>query len=261
MKAGISTANLFLREFNEEAISLLSSWGIQTAEVFFTTFSEYDPSFAKLLKERKGSLDINSVHVLNTQFEPQLFQNHPRVRGDAYMWLEKAMESAKLLGAKYYTFHGIARIKRSFHEDFDRFGRIAEIREFCKKFDIELCLENVEWAMYNRPSVFTEIKKRCEGLKGVLDIKQARISGYDYFEYLKEMGGDIAHVHVSDIDDMGHMRLPGQGTFDFPLLIKRLKDVGFDGALIIENYQDNFKEIGELKRSCEFLAEQIQRFG
>lgn len=261
MKIGISTASLFLRRNNEDALSLLDEWGVACAEVFLTSFSEYEPQFARLLCERKGRVKIHSVHVLNTQFEPQLYAVHPRVKGDAFGWLEKAMRSAEILGAGSYTFHGIARIKRTFRENFAGTGeRTQEIFEFCKRFGVTLCYENVEWAFYNRPGVFRELKARCPQLEGVLDIKQARISGYPYADYLEEMGGSLSHVHVSDVDEAGRMCLPGRGKFDFDELFSRLRGTGFDGAVLIESYQDDYRDIAELKASYEYLAEKAEKY-
>ena len=99
MRTGISTASLFSRKNNEEALPLLDAMGVRTAEVFLTSFSEYDGKFGELLASRKGKVNVHSVHVLNTQFEPQLFSDHSRVKGDAFSWLGKAMETARALGA------------------------------------------------------------------------------------------------------------------------------------------------------------------
>lgn len=261
MKAGISTATLFRRLYNEDALALFHEWGIQTAEVFYTSFCEYEPSFSQMLLPKKGDLNVSSFHVLNTQFEPQLYNDHPRTKADAFGWLEKALVSAQILGAKSYTFHGIARLKRTFKEDIPRVAeRTEEIAQFCQKFGISLCYENVEWAFYSRPGIFRELKARCPSLKGVLDIKQARISDYDYRDYLSEMGGAISHVHVSDIDESGKMCLPGRGTFDFNELLKRLQDVGFTGAVLIENYPTDYSDLGQVKSSYEFLAEKMEKY-
>ena len=237
MKIGISTASLFMRLYNEDAVALISEWGVQTSEVFLTSFCEYEQSFAKTLQKKKGNLPVNSVHILNTQFEPQLFSAHPRVRADAYALLEKVTECARILGASNYTFHGLARLKSSFKEDLLRFGKgLQEISDYCTQRGVTLCLENVEWALYNRAGIFKELKKYCPGLKGVLDIKQALISGCKYEDYLEDMGKDLSYVHASDFDESGRKCLPGQGVFNFDELFKRLKDSGFDGAVIIENY-------------------------
>ena len=265
MQVGVSTASLFMRKNNEDALPLFTRLGIPIAEVFLTSFSEYGKEFASLLLERKGDLQVNSIHILNTDFEPQLFSSHERVRKDAYDWLEKVMDSANILSAPYYTFHGTARVKRAtrsgekdnFPAMIDGFARLVE---FCSARGVSLCLENVEWATYNRPGVFKILSDEIPTLKGVLDIKQARISEHPYERYLEEMGNKLAYAHVSDIDEKGRLCLPGKGVFDFDLLFKRLQDVGFDGALLVEAYSGDYQKEEELKTACDFLNEKIYKF-
>ena len=256
MKVGISTASLFLRKNNEEALSLFDRWGVPCAEVFLTSFCEYAPAFARTLAVAKGGVEIHSVHVLNTQYEPQLYAEHPRVLEDAYGWLKEVLASANILGAHNYTFHGIARLKRTFRENWQRFSALtAQIYETCRAAGVRLCYENVEWALYNRPGLFALLKKDCPDLGGVLDIKQARITGYDWRKYLADMGESLATVHVSDVTAEVKMCLPGQGVFDFAELFARLRDIGFDGAVLIENYARDYGEPDELRRSFEYLAD------
>lgn len=258
MRVGVSTASLFNRKYNEDALALFNEMGIRTAEVFLTSFSEYGEAFGKLLASKKGNVEVFSVHDLNTQFEPQLFSEHERAKADAFFWLEKVMEAGRELGASHYTFHGTARYKKGTRsgalDNFESIGKsFLEIYETCAKYGLKLCLENVEWATYNRTGVFEKIKRYAPDLGGVLDIKQARISGYDYKDYLLEMGESITHVHISDFSKEGKMCLPGKGNFDFKELIARLKDVGFDGPLIIEAYKDDYRFIEELKESVQFI--------
>lgn len=256
MKVGISTASLFLRKNNEEALPLFDAWGVPCAEVFLTSFCEYAPAFAHTLAAAKGGVEIHSVHVLNTQYEPQLYAEHPRVLEDANGWLREVLSSANILGARNYTFHGIARLKRTFRENWQRFSAItAQIYETCRAAGVRLCYENVEWALYNRPGLFALLKKDCPDLGGVLDIKQARITGYDWREYLADMGESLATVHVSDVTAEGKMCLPGQGVFEFAELFARLRGIGFDGAVLIENYARDYGEPDELRCSFEYLAD------
>ena len=260
MQTGVSTASLFMRKNNEDALPLLNDLGVKTAEVFLTSFSEYGKDFGELLAKVKGGLKINSVHALNTEFEPQLFSAHPRVKADAYFWLDKVLEGAVCLDAPYYSFHGTSRVKKASRSGkYDDFSAMiqgfAELSAHCKARGVTLCLENVEWSTYNRVGVFSKIAEQVPSLRGVLDVKQARISGYPYEEYLREMGERLAHVHISDVDENGKIRLPGQGIFDFDTLIKRLKDVGFDGALLIEVYKNDYADTAELKTACDFVDE------
>lgn len=265
MQVGVSTASLFMRKNNEEALPLLNELGVKTAEVFLTSFSEYGAPFDKTLQAVKGDLHVNSIHILNTEFEPQLFNAHPRVQGDAYAWLEKVMDSANALSAPYYTFHGLSRVKRDSrsgeNDDFPWMIKgFQKLIKFCQAHNVSLCLENVEWSTYNRPGVFSRIASEVPALRGVLDIKQARISEFPYERYLNEMGEKLAYVHISDCKANGNMCLPGRGTFDFQTLIKRLKDVGFDGALLIEAYNRDYDDVKELKTAVAYVEELLDKY-
>ena len=264
MQTGVSTASLFMRKYNEEALPLLNDLGVKTAEVFLTSFSEYGKEFGNLLATVKGGLFVNSVHALNTEFEPQLFSAHPRVKADAYGWLDKVLESANCLGAPYYSFHGTSRVKRASrsgqNDDFPSMIRgFEELTAHCLSHGVTLCLENVEWSTYNRVGVFSKLAAAVPDLRGVLDIKQARISEYPYEEYLREMGEKLAYVHISDVDERGKICLPGQGIFDFERLIKQLQDVGFDGALLVEVYKNDYTDVCELKTACDFVDELLYK--
>lgn len=257
MKIGISTASLFVRKPTEDALKFLSDNGVQTAEVFLETYSEYNGEFGKILKSVKGDTDIHSVHVLTTQFEPQLYSINERAQDDSFKILDMAMQAGEEIGAKYYTFHGTARLKKTpFVINYDRVGNITQrIIDCTKKHGITLAYENVHWSYYNYIGFFNEIRKRTTGLKGTLDIKQARQSGIHYSEFINEMAEDIVTVHLSDVDENGKMCLPGKGVTDFCDLFKRLNGVGFDGAFIIEAYKDDFKKEEELFESVDFLKE------
>lgn len=261
MQCGISTASLFLKRDNREAIELFGEWNIPVAEVFLTSFSEYNRAFGKELAARKGGVVVNSVHDLTEQFEPQLYSVHPKVQADAFAVLKGVMEVAQTLGAKYYTFHGVSRLKRSGR--YDRYDYYAEqtekIAAFCREYGVTLAYETVEWALYNQPGVFKKLKAGCPSLKGVLDVKQARISGYDYGRYIEEMGSDLAYVHFSDVDERGNTCLCGRGLFDVEELVKRLQGVGFDGAILMEHYAGEYRELAELKRAYEYLKEKIYK--
>ncbi len=257
MQTGISTASLFFRKTTEDALKFLNENNVSTAEVFLESYCEYDVEFGKLLKSVQGKTKVHSVHTLTTQFEPQLYSINERAQRDSFLLLDKTMSAARQVGAKYYTFHGGARFKKTpFKIDYERVGKITQnIIDAIKPYGVSLAYENVHWGYYNYIGFFDEIRKRTVGLKATLDIKQARQSGISYSEYIDEMKGDIVTVHLSDIDENGKMCLPGKGVTDFEDLFKRLEGVGFNGALIIEAYQSDYGEYSELFHSLEFIKE------
>ena len=258
MQVGISTATFFLKELTEDSFSVIQRCGGQTCEVFLTTYSEYEPEFGKLLIERKGDLDVYSVHSLNTNFEPQLFNAAERTRTDAERVFDKVVAVGKQLGAKVYTFHGLSRLKKTMYFDPAFVGRrMRELGERAKEYGITLCLENVHWATFNTPDFYAEMKKHSDGCGCVLDIKQARQSGYDWREYLSVMGDTLKNVHLSDVDEDGNIVMVGKGVFPFRELIDRLNDVGYSGPLIIEQYAKNYNDYQEIAQSVEYLKNLI----
>ena len=257
MQVGISTATLFGRHYTEDALEFLSKNKVDFVEVFLASYCEYNKEFGKLLKEKKGDTFVHSVHVLTTQFEPQLYSLNQRAMEDSFKILDGAMQVANLIGAKYYTFHGGARFKKTpFKIDYERVSKITQrIIDSIKPYGVTLAYENVHWGYYNYIGFFEELRKRTNGLKATLDIKQARQSDIHYSKFIEEMGNDIVTVHLSDINSDGKMCLPGCGVTDFNDLFKRLKEVGFNGSLLIEAYQKDFDSYDELFKSLEFIKE------
>lgn len=261
MQTGISTASLFGRFFTEQAVAELDKAGVKTAEVFLETYGEYSPKFGKIIKKEKDGMDIHSVHVLTTQYEPQLYSLNERAKEDSFKLLEGAMRAAQIMGAKYYTFHGGARFKKTpLVLDMDKVGReTQEVSDICVKHGVSLAYENVHWGYYNYIGFFSELKKRVPNLKGTFDIKQARQSGISYKEFISEMGEAIVTAHISDINENGKMCLPGKGITDFKEVFSRLKDVGFDGAILIECYKSDYDKMKELYESLDFITETAEK--
>lgn len=262
MKAGISTATLFPEKHSEEAAQLIKSLGAEVAEIFLSTFYEYRPEFAKALAPKISGLEVNSLHTMPLNFESNLFNPTRRVRGDGFYWLDQIARSAQLLGCKNYTFHGLARTAVGCRDDLDFFGeRVVEAHGFLQGYGVNLCIENTATYLYNRPEVFTALRRYCPDLYGVFDLKQARRSGYPYQMYIKAMEGAIAYVHISDLTEDGKMALPGKGKCDLFEVLTRLKDAGFDGNILIETYREDFGDVSEIKESLDFLNELCYKLG
>ena len=255
MELGISTASLFMRENNEDAVKTIESLGSRITEVFFETFKEYTKEFSDLIKSRLNNMRVHSVHVYTLHFEPELFSDNARSLEEAVSAYRNVLISAENLGAKNYTMHGRARIKRTVNYDnYEKIGkRLDYLSKVAKEYGVDLCLENVEWALYNRVGFFKEVSGFAPDLKATIDIKQARISGESVYDYIKETAGKIKTVHLSDIGANGERCMPGKGVTDFYELFSVLNDYGFDGGALIEVYKDDYKDIGELKNSLEYL--------
>ncbi len=260
MNVGISTASLFNKEFNEDALPIIDKMGAEVVEIFLESFCEYTVEFANLLKSRLGNLKVHSVHTINTNYEPQLFTSNPRSYNDAILTFESVIKSAAILGAKNNTFHGRIRIKTGRYDNYEDTGKYFNILiDKAKARGVNVCLENVEWAMYNHAGYFEKLKPFSPDLKACLDIKQARLSGYDYRDYLKEMADRLETVHISDYNENGKILLPGKGLFDFERLIGELNNVNFKGAIILEVYNNSYGSYDELAESLNYIKNLVKR--
>lgn len=259
MEAGISTACFCLERETESAIKTIKSLGVNLLDVSLQTFYEYRPEFSKAVAPDICGVNVHSVRTFSDNFEGQLLSPSRRIRGDGLYWLDQVMRSAQLLGAKNYTFRGFTR-KVPATDDFDALSAyIRGVTEFCSRYGVSLSLENVRWGLYNRPSVFKELKSRCPELSGAFNLYEAQKSTQSYPQYLKDMQGAISHAYLSDEDINGNTCLPGKGEINFFKVLKRLKDVGFDGKVFIDVRPESYENVEEIKQSLDYLNEIIYK--
>lgn len=255
MEIGLSTASFFGKALTEDCFDILREAGVSVAEVFLTTFSEYEEEFGDLLLSRKGDIKVHSIHTLTNQFEPQLSNRAERTRADAFKLMNKACSTMQKLGAGYYTYHGASLIKKSMQKvDFEYESKcVRRIMDTVSAYGGELTFENVHWARYNNPDFIRKLREYLPDLKTCLDIKQAMQSGIDYKEYLKAASGSIRTVHVCDYHEDGTLTLPGKGIFDFKEFFARLSDVGYDGPIMVELYSRDYQSFKEVYDSVDYL--------
>ncbi|MDO4543864.1 MAG: sugar phosphate isomerase/epimerase [Clostridia bacterium] len=264
MEIGISTACLFNRFDTEDCFSVIKSLGANLAEVFLNTFSEYEPSYCRLLKKRMeaAGVGVYSVHPMSAQFESQLFSIHRRQRSDALDIYKKVLESGGILGAKCYVMHGAAHLSGAAKNLQDELilERFRELTEVARASGLTLALENVSWCIYH-DSEYGRMLKDGLGdgkLKFVLDIKQAVRSGTSPFDYIDAIGEDLINVHLCDYKFIGGISrpfMPCKGEFDFGRLKSALEGVGYKSPLFIEVYSDTYGKLEELGEAYRCLQE------
>jgi len=261
MELGVSTATFFGKYLTEESLEQIVKLDARVAEVFLTTYFEYTREFASTLKAnlKDKPLKIHSVHSLNNQFEPELFNKMPRTRTDAEKIFKDVCSVGQTIGARYYTFHGPAKLKRKEYVfDYEYLGkRVEEICQIAKSFGLNLCYENVHWTFYSDNGYFKNLKKYSPSLCACLDIKQAMQSKIGYKLFIEEMGDSLKTVHVCDYKQNGTLCAPGVGVFDFKELIKVLKYNGYNGPLMLELYCEDYSGFDELKKGYDYLKDLI----
>ena len=263
MHIGISTSCFFPDLMTEETLPVIASLGVTDVEWFMQAASEYALGFSQAARadmDRWG-LRTYSLHAMTTQFEPQLFSPAPRQRADAWAVLDTVLCAGKTMGARTYSFHGMANAKHSpgpHHITEEMLSTTRALVERCATHGMLLAWENVYWAGFRHPSFAETLRREVAGIHFTLDLKQALVVGEDPFDYLQAMGDAVCNVHVCDVDANGQHCLPGRGVFDFPRLGRMLQDIGYQGGVMLEVYADNFAIPQELGDAWMWLGETLR---
>lgn len=240
MKTAISTACFHLKEETETALSLVRETGAEVCAVRLQTFYEYRPEFAKKYAQNLGGAEVCAIYTGAHNIEPQLFSPSRRIRGDGYYWLEQVLRSAQLLGAKRYVLKAPLL---SQDENFkDNLQYLSAISGFCAGYGLTLCIENNPSGLLNAPSKIAEIKSACPGILFSFNSCVAVCPANSRQSYLKAMAGSLAQV-VVDADT------------GFKELKKGLKNIGFDGEIVLET--QNFAQISELEKLINSITKSL----
>lgn len=263
MRLGLSSAAFYGRGETEDAAQRLRDFPVDLCEIFLETWSEYSAAFGRAVRERLCGLPCRSIHAKGLMFEGDLFGASQRQRQDAFKVLENVLDCGAALGAGVWVFHGPPDFRGGLAPE--RIRRLAEsVQTACalaKERSILMAWENVSWCALKRPQEAAYLAEACPGLHFTLDIKQARQAGADPFAFLPVMGGRLAHVHVLDWDGQGRLCLPGQGSFNFPRFFQALRDMGYQGDVILEPYAAQAENETELLKSLQFLRSLLPQNG
>lgn len=166
------------------------------------------------------------------------------LRQASVLEMHSSLEVAAELGTKKVVLHPSAALGMgAFVLDTVKghaFDFLSEIVDAAKHLALTICLEN----MFPRnelgvePDDFQEIFQAFPSLKLTLDTGHANIGdrrGRRLRDLAGRFGDRIGHLHFSDnqgkMDD--HLAV-GQGTVNFPRLIRHLKAIGYDDTLTLE---------------------------
>ena len=266
---GISTASLFSRLENEDAVAFIGQSGISHCEVFLETYREYEEDFAHIIRERVDAhqMQVVSVHAMSQQFEPQLFSLSQRQKDDAFCLYRQVLRAGQIMGASHYVLHGPALVMgNKVNARFAKHWACEAIRlaQCAQDYGIRLCWENVSWCAFNVPDFADWILEADmhDHLRFTFDVKQAIRSGYDPFLYLEKMGNRLDNVHLCDyrLDEKGEfvgLAMPGKGDFDFERLGQCLKAMHYQGDCMLEVYSSLYDDIDELIQCAHETAKRM----
>lgn len=252
MKIGVSTACLYPQKL-ETSVELLGKMGIETIEVFVNTFSEMEPAFLKKLKDILSyyNMSVHSCHPFTSELEPiMFFSEYERRLDDILELYRRYFYAMNELGAEIFVFHGDRKHGQiSIAEYAENF---AKLRDLGRTFGITVTQENVERCKSGELEFISGLRRLLgDDVAFTLDLKQALRSGLKPMEVAQTMGRCLAHIHLNDNDEMHDCLLPGFGSFPFQKLFAYLKQIGYQGIVMIEVYRKSYLEPEDLVKSIK----------
>ena len=255
MRIGISTASFYPDITTEESLEVMKKLGFNICEAFLESDYETSSGYALSLLEKSKNLDIEiySVHAFSPTFEPFLFDKYERRRLEMEKKFKSVCKAANILGAKYYTFHGMKNTKGK--DDYKEIGKKLDyLCNIAKEYDVNLCLENVSRCKGGNLEFLSNIEKYMDNqLNYTLDLKQARRNNKSPFEYLNIYKNNIKNVHINDSLNESLCLLPGAGNDNLKELISSIYKLDKNIPYIIEVYRDNYKTFDEIINSRKYL--------
>lgn len=261
MYAGISTASLYPLH-TEDALRTLAELGTKNVEIFLNTFSEADGAVGadirKTIEDYK--LNVVSLHPFSSPMESVfLFTDYDRRFDDIIGLYRRYFEFMEEIGAKLFVLHGAINSAKCTREHY--LAQYSRLSEIAAEYGVTVAQENVSYCRSHSLELLCDIKQTFgEKAAFVLDLKQAIRSHVSPFDIIEKLGNSVRHIHVSDSSDVSDCLPVGAGSFDFSRLLSELAAVGFDGALMVELYRDNYGEYAELAESMKNI-ERIITFG
>lgn len=258
MNIGVSTASLYPLHI-EDAFAKLAEMGVKTAETFANSTCEArEPYVSQICEMRdKNNMIIPSFHPFSSPMESVfLFSTYDRRVEEMLSMYREFFGSMNKLGAKIFVLHGaILSSKCPVEHYLKQFRLLAEAG---REFGVTVAQENVSYCMSGNLEFLKTMKRELGDYANfVLDLKQARRSGADPFDYIDALGTSIVHCHLSDANADSDCLPIGKGNFDFMRFSEKMLSLGFDGAFIVELYRSNYRDFIELKQSVDVLSEII----
>ncbi len=214
---------------------------------------------------RELGLSVPSLMPAFFRYPYSLSNPNPIVRRDSIRYSCQCVENAEILEARTVlvipgrTLHG-----QSHADGWNRMlESIAEIAKCAEQHGINLGIEpgnRMVTDLVNTSRDALEIIKTLgsKNIGVVLDTGHLNLTQEPLEEAIAGLGSALLQIHLNDNDGQRQQNLvPGDGSFDFALLVQLLGETGFTGFLSVELAWDFASDpIPALRES----AERMQRY-
>lgn len=189
-------------------------------------------------------IEVLSFHPFSSPMESvYLFSTYDRRIEEMIQLYSEFFGTMKRLGAKIFVLHGAILSSKCPAEHYVKQFRL--LAETGRKYGVTVAQENVSYCLSGDLEFLKMMKRELGGYaRFVLDLKQVRRAHGDTFEYIRALGENIVHLHISDGSVERDCLPVGHGEFDFRRLMQGMDALGYSGAYMMELYRQNYDEFG-----------------
>lgn len=248
MKLGTATSVLYLYAIRD-VVPLVARIGYNGIDIWGGRPHVYRQDLSvEELKDLRQLIQDHGMSVASFmpafyRYPHSLSNPNPRVRQDSIDYMRQCVDNAALLGAPVVLV--VPDLSLAGQSRADSLHRMIEsidlVARYASAYDLKLGLEvlyNDETDLINTADDALDIIQQLgyANLGVVLDTGTLNLSKESPEDIFTKLDGLVLQVHVNDNQGVHHQQnlIPGEGTFDFPDLIKVLKRHHYTGFLSAE---------------------------
>ncbi len=269
MKIGAQSAVIDRVFGPEKALSTLKAVGFETVDFSLENETRLNLQSSALKKyfsdigryAKDTGIEIGQTHA--PFYNPD---KHMQQYDEIIEIQKRAIAATGYLGSKYIIIHPLKTKERMYNEDYERTKEMnlkyyTALTPALKDYDVYLAVENMfAWDSVEKcicPTSCTTAEEMAEYIDELGDmfvacldighvnlIHQKEFEHVNYPHMIKTLGYRIKTLHIHDNDGRIDEHLPPfAGNIDWSLVMRCLKDIGYDGNLSLEadNYMTYIK--------------------
>ena len=245
----LSTAtSVFVNYQLPDAIQSIAQAGFQGIDIWcgrpHLYRQDYPPAVIARFGEQLADLALTPVSLMPAFFRYPYSLSSPvaAIREDSARYVIETIENAVAVGCNQVLIvpsHSLqgqttAEARRCYLDS------LAPVCQIAAEKDVMLGLEIVYPGLSDYMCSSQDALAAIEALKSpnlgvVIDTGHLNLSGEDTARAIQTLGNRLLQVHINDNDgNQQQNAIPGEGTYDFPRLIRLLGEVGYTGFLTLE---------------------------
>lgn len=230
----------------ERYLPKIAEMGFDTVEIPVEDPGSLDP--ARIL----SALSDSGLHVTTCAAMGEgrdLLSRDVKVRQQTMTYFRDSVDFAKKIGSKRFVgplYSEVGRLWKSTAEEKESETRLLvsqlqELSEYAAERDVVICLEALnrfETSYLNLTEDTVDIIRQVnhDHCQVMIDLFHAGIEEKSLGDAIRTAGANLHHFQVAE-NDRG---TPGTGQFDWDDIAAALKEIAYDGDVIIETFsQDN----------------------